>query len=215
MTKQSPMPTIVWITIGLILLIALATTGYSLWRDSTQSLQAGALVILAITLAVLIVYAWDTRRIANATEQKWEEERRPKLLYEMPLARQDARDEKVMFRLINPSNYFVKARVNLNFKIYGDPVEYHPIYDGKEIWLVYPGQMSQGWYSIGTLLGKKGKTSEQMLQERTESNKTQQLTCDLQIDFTSETGYSRQYPPRHHYFDFERWAWIPDLTIRE
>ena len=209
------MPTIVWITIGLILLIALATAGYSLWRDSTQSLHAGALVILAITLVVLIVYAWDTRRIANATEQKWEEERKPKIMYEMVLAQQNVRDEKVMFRLINPSNYFVKARVNLNFEVYGDPVGYHPVYDGKEIWLVYPGQMCQGWYSIGTLLGMKGKTSEQMLQERTESNKTQQLTCDLQIDFTSETGYSREYPSRHHYFDFDRWAWIPDLTVRE
>lgn len=209
------MPKTLWFTISLILLITLASAGHSLWRDPGQSLEVGALLILAITLVVLIVYAWDTRRIANATEQKWEEERRPKLHYEMVLARQDVGDEKVMFRLINPSDYFVKARVNLNFMIYGDPVAYHPAYDGTETWLVYPRQMSQGWYSIGTLLGMKGKTSEQMLQERTASNKTQQLTCDLQIDFTSETAYSRQYPRRHHYFDFERWAWIPDLTIRE
>ena len=61
----------------------------------------------------------------------------------------------------------------------------------------------------------KGKTSEQILEDRNESNKTQQLTCDLELDFTSETGHSRQYPRRHHYFDFERWAWIPALTIRE
>ena len=134
------MPKMLWITIGVVLLIALASAGHSIWRDPNQSLGAGTLLILAITLVVLIVYAWDTHRIANATEQKWEEERRPKLLYEMVLARQGVREGKTLFRLINPSDYFVEARVNLNFKINGEPVRYHPAYDGTEIWLVYPRQ---------------------------------------------------------------------------
>ena len=207
------MPKTLWFTISLILLITLASAGHSLWRDPGQSLEVGALLTLAITLVVLIVYAWDTRRIANATEQKWEEERKPKVQYEMIMAPKER--ENVIFRLSNLSDYFVQARVNLNCKVYGDPVAYHPAYDGTEVWSLYPRQAFQGWYSIQTLLDQKGKTIDQMQKEGQGSNTTQQLTCDLEIDFTSETGYSRKYPPRRHYFDFERLRWIPELTIRE
>jgi hypothetical protein len=51
-----------------------------------------------------------------------------------------------------------------------------------------------------------------MIKKRNQSNAMEQLTMDLQITFKSETGGSRKYPSRQHYFGFERRIWLPFLT---
>lgn len=40
------------------------------------------------------------------------------------------------------------------------------------------------------------------------------LTALLERAFEDEFGTTRQLPPRAHYFDFERWAWIPQLGVQ-
>jgi len=175
-------------------------------------LEAGGLVILAITLVVIARYAWDTHRIANATEQKWEEELKPRLYYEMYVDPSEKQSDRVAFRLINPTDYIIDASVNCNFKIYGETMRYAGAYDGTETWVVYPHQISQGLFKVDELLAKKGKSREQMIKEKNQSNSMEQLTMDLEITFKSETGRTGKYPSRHHYFDFERWIWVPFLT---
>jgi hypothetical protein len=71
--------------------------------------------------------------------------------------------------------------------------------------------MSQGWFEIETLLQMKGKTVSTMVAERTPANSKEQLTMLLELEFSDEQGAQRKLPPRRTYFDFERWAWIPQL----
>jgi hypothetical protein len=103
--------------------------------------------------------------------------------------------------------------VNFNFRLYGDPIESKSLYDGKELWLVFPQQTSQGWFEIESLVQRKGKSVAMMIAECAPTNREQQLTARLELEFSDELGSTRKLPPRSHYFDFERWAWIPRLAV--
>jgi len=199
--------------IALIIFILLITC-VSLVLDyncaSTKFTASAQFLVLVLTLLVLIIYAWDTRRIANATEQKWEEEIKPKLMYEMVMDTNTV--GHVLFRLINSTDYFIEAKVNCNFKIYGQPVKLSNDYDGTDVWVVYPHQISQGHFLIESILTKIGKNYNQMIREKTDDNTNEQLTSDLEIQFTSENGRKRIYPERRHYYRFDIGNWIPEIT---
>jgi hypothetical protein len=119
---------------------------------------------------------------------------------------------RTYLRLHNPSTLVVRARVTCNLRIYGEPVTAGTLYDGKDVWLLFPQQTSQGWFEIGSLLQKKGKTVEAMIAECTPTNRKDQLTMMLELEFRDELDVRRKLPPRQHYFDFERWNWIPQLA---
>lgn len=189
-----------------VLILVIAVIALALDRTGE-----GTLIVLAITLAAIIKYALDTNRIANATEQKWEQEMKPKLLYEIVVDSQEKAD-KFAFRLMNPTDYMIDANVNCNFRIYGEPVKYDPAYDGTSTWGLFPHQISQGTITLSGVLAKKGKNPQQMTEERNASNASEQLTMDLEIDFKNEVGRNGRIPSRRHHFDFERWIWIPQLT---
>ena len=118
---------------------------------------------------------------------------------------------RTLFQLQNTSTVIVWARVACNFRLYGEPVEYHPMYAGKQRWVLFPQQLSQGWFAIEPLLQKKGKTIEQMINEYTEANWRDQLQLLLELEFWDENQIHRKLPARLHYFDFNRWNWIPEL----
>jgi hypothetical protein len=110
----------------------------------------------------------------------------------------------------------VRARVNCNFRVYGAPINADPLYDGKDIWVVFPQQFSQGWFEVDSLLQKKGKGVAAMIAECTPANRKDQFTMLLELEFWDELGARRKLPGRPHYFDFERWTWIPQLAeVRE
>jgi hypothetical protein len=75
--------------------------------------------------------------------------------------------------------------------------------------------MSQGWFELTPLLAKKGKTIEQMMEERSDSNKKEQLTMNLEIEFRDEIGNIRKLPSRIHYFKFDSddFRWVPVLAM--
>ena len=72
--------------------------------------------------------------------------------------------------------------------------------------------MIQGWFEIESLLQSKGKSVAAMIAESTPANRHDQLTMLLDLEFWDELGARRRLPPRRHYFDFDRWAWIPHVT---
>jgi hypothetical protein len=51
-----------------------------------------------------------------------------------------------------------------------------------------------------------------MIAERTPVNREDQLSAVLELEFWDELGAKRKLPARPHYFDFDRWAWIPRLA---
>ena len=132
--------------------------------------------------------------------------------YSMELMEDKGQPGRTLFRIHNPSILTVRATVACNFRVYGDPIEADPINDGKDTWLLFPQQVSQGWFEIDTLLQKKGKGVTAMIAECTPANREDQFTMDLELEFWDELGARRKLPARPHYFDFERWAWIPRLT---
>jgi hypothetical protein len=132
--------------------------------------------------------------------------------YAMQLIGDKGQAGRTLFQLHNPSTLLVRARVACNFLVYGDPIKADPAYDGKDVWLLFPQQVSQGWFEVDSLLQNKGKSVAAMIAERTPANCKDQLTMALELEFWDELGAKRKLPARRHYFDFDRWAWIPQLT---
>jgi len=190
-------------------------TGFFSWYtwSSANALAIGNLWILSLTLIVLVWYGLDTNTMARITQERWLREGVLSTAYNIPPLKGTKGDAgQTVFQLHNPSPLLVYATVNCNFRIYDEPVEYHPLYAGKERWLVFPQQFNQGGFDLESVLQKKGKTVSVMMAESTPINREHQLTMFLELHFEDELGQRRTLPGRHHYFDFNRWAWIPHLS---
>jgi len=191
-----------------------AITAIVAWRgwSTNHALALGNFAILALTLIVLVWYAYDTNSIARVTRERWMREGVLSTTYSMELLGVKGEAGQTLFRIHNPSTLVVRATVACNFRVYGEPTTGGPAYDGENTWLVFPLQTSQGWFEIESLVQKKGRDVAAMIAESTPINRKDQLTMALELEFWDELGARRKLPPRPHYFDFNRWAWIPQLT---
>jgi len=192
----------------------IAITALATWSEwsSKDALTISNFVVLALTLIVLVFYAYDTNSIARVTRERWLRDGVLSTTYAMQLTGEKGQNGRTLFRLHNPSTLVVRATVACNFRIYGEPIKAGPAYDGKDVWLLFPQQVSQGWFDINSLLQAKGKSVATMMAEHTAANANDQLTMQLELEFWDELGGKRKLPTRPYYFDFERWAWIPQLT---
>ena len=187
---------------------------YKTFGSAVSILEIGSFITLSLTLIVLVWYAYDTNSIAQITRKRWLREGVLGTSYNFQLVGEKGDTGRTLVQIHNHSTLVVRARVNCNFKIYGQSVSGGPAYDGGENWILFPLQMSQGWFEINSLLQMKGKTVDQMITEFTQANLEEQLTMTLELEFWDELGTRRVLPRRFHYFDFNRWAWIPRLTER-
>jgi len=177
-----------------------------------DKLSLGSFVILALTLIVLIWYAYDTNSIARVTNERWMREGVLSTTYSMEVVRDQGELGKTLFIIYNLSTLIVRAKVNCNFKLYGKPINSYSMFDGTDIWVLFPQQTSQGWFEIESLLRQNEKNIASLIHERTPDNCENQLTMSLELKFWDELGNQRNLPARHHHFDFEEWAWIPRLV---
>ena len=184
---------------------------YSAWPP-TDRIAMGTFLILALTLVVLVWYAYDTNSMARVTQERWNRDGVLSAMYSIELIGKKGDEGRTLFRIHNPSTLLVRARVNCNLRVYNDFVRAGPAYDGEEVWLVFPQQISQGWFAIEQLLQMKGKTVAAMIAEATQANREHQLTMLLELELWDELGATRKLPARMHYFDFGRWLWIPRIT---
>jgi hypothetical protein len=205
------------LAIGVALSITVITL-LVIWRvlssNDSQMLDIGSFLILSLTLIVLIWYAYDTNSIARVTRERWMREGVLGTTYSMQLLgkKEEPGQGRTLFILNNSSPLIVRAKVNCNFRVYGESAEAGAPYSGKDWWILFPHQLSQGWFEINTLLQTKGKSIAAMIAEANPQNCTHQLTMFLELEFSDELGQKRTLPGRSHYFDFERWGWIPKLT---
>jgi hypothetical protein len=193
-----------------------AICGFVAWKElqtaQPRFIELGSLLVLTVTLIVLVWYAYDTNVVARITAKRWAREGILTVGYDISLRGSSVGDvAKTFFSLSNNSPLIVRAKANLNLKVYGNPVSAGKLYDGGERWLMYPHQTSQGWFEVATLLKRQGKTIPVMQAEASDESQRRQLTMTLELTFWDELGDSRTFPPRFHYFDFRRWAWIPSL----
>jgi hypothetical protein len=185
------------------------------FRQATVDVVAiGSFVVLTLTLLVLVWYAYDTNAIARVTAERWNREGVLGAIYGLELVGERGDAGRTLVRIHNSSSLVVRAVLNCDFKVYGQKVSAGSLYDGQDRWVVFPQQASQGWFEIDSLLQQKGKNVSSVLAETTASNRQLQLTMNLSISFEDELGAVRNLPTRPHYFDFERWAWIPRLGER-
>lgn len=201
---------------GCFVVAVLIVVAWRIWPiEKADSVAFGTFVILAMTLIALVIYAYDTNSIAHVTRERWKRDGVLSAMYSMEVVGQNAQPPaRTMFRIHNPSPLILRARSACNFRVYGEVVTSDPLYDGGDVWLVFPQQVSSGWFEIESLLQKTGKTVAAMIAERTPSNSKEQLTMALALEFWDELGATRVLPTRRHYFDFapDRWAWIPQLA---
>jgi len=202
--------------ISLIFLCGAYVVYQAVCAPNKDVLGIGTFIVITITLVSLIIYANDTNVIASITRLRWERESILQAYYVMEVVPQDKSDEgRTMFRIGNPSSLMLRAKVWCNFQLYGQSLEYHDDFNGKNTWYMFPQQVNQGWFELAPLLAKKGKTTELMTNEATEDNRREQLTMNLQIEFRDELGNQRKLPKRKHFFDFKEWQWIPQFTQRD
>jgi len=202
---------ILWTFVIIIVLCA----GYIVKLSSVQPdmniLEIGIFVVLTLTLIALIFYAYDTNLLASIGKSRWERESVLNATYEMVGINDKGGAGRTLFRITNPSTLIIRAKVWCDFKIYGSTVEADDAFNGNDTWLVFPQQTSQLFFEIVTLLNKKGKTPQEMIQEYTSANRTTQLTLDLTIEFRDELRHKRRLPTRKHFFAFNEWRWVPFL----
>lgn len=181
-------------------------------KNDPNILGISNFVILALTLIVLVWYAYDTNSIARVTRERWLREGVLGTSYSMEVIGERGTQGRTLFRIHNPSTLIVRAKVNCNFKLHGKPINSFSLFDGTDIWLLFPLQMTQGWFEIESLLKQNGKDVASLTRERTLDNCESQLTMNLELRFWDELGNHRDLPARHHHFDFEQWVWIPRLA---
>lgn len=195
------------------ILVILATVAFVLGPmggiSSSEPLAVGSFVVLALTLVALIVYAADTHRIADISHERWEAELLPIPLYEFVYSE---RKGAVVVRLSNNSKYFVEALVRCNLRVYGEPVEIEPDFDGEAKWLLYPFQITTRTFLLDDVLGRADKNLDDMMVEKNPENRHEQLTSEFEIKFTSELGKTRSSPKRHHFFDFGELRWVVETA---
>lgn len=180
-------------------------------QEKTDVVAIGSFIVLTLTLLVLVWYAYDTNSIARITADRWTREGVLGAVYSLELVGSRGDVGRTLVRIHNPSTLVVRARLNCNFEVYGRRVSAGALYDGTHRWVVFPQQLSQGWFEIDLLLHQQGTNVTSVMTETTSANRETQLTMNLSIDFEDELGAVRKLPSRLHYFDFERWAWIPRL----
>jgi hypothetical protein len=150
------------VSIGFAILV-LVLTGVVSWKSwaapETTALGLGNFIVLALTLIVLTWYAYDTNSIARITRDRWMREGVLATTYSIELVGEKGQAGRTLVRIHSPSTLVVRAKVNFNFRVYGERVESKSLYDGKEIWLVFPQPLSQGWLEIEDIVQRKGKLS--------------------------------------------------------
>jgi hypothetical protein len=166
---------IVFGVIVILIAVAVVIAALACWGP-LQGADAGILalgnfVILALTLAVLVVYAYDTNSIARVGRDRWLREGVLGTTYSIQLVGTKGEPGRTLVQLVNLSPLVVRATVSLNTRIYGDLVTAGPLYDGREVWLLFPQQSVQGWFEIESLLQMKGKTVASMIAATTPANK--------------------------------------------
>jgi hypothetical protein len=207
---------LLWIIVGSIGAATVVIAFLSLQGNPPPKLlEIGMFAVTALTFVALVIYANDTNRMARISQSKWERETLLDATYEMVGPLEGTPMAKVIFKLHNPSRMIIRAKVWAEFKVYGIPVDPGDPYNGTNVWILYPQQVSQGWYSIEDLLSKQGKSISQMRAESTSQNEKVQLTMDLTIESRDEQKNSRKLPKRSHFFSFENKTWVPDLTRKD
>ena len=101
------------LSIGFAVTVAVLVAGV-VWRVSaapdTMALGLGNFIVLALTLVVLVWYAYDTNSIARITRDRWVREGVLTTTYSMELVGDKGQAGRTLVRIHNPSTLVVRAK---------------------------------------------------------------------------------------------------------
>jgi hypothetical protein len=202
--------------LAIFILLIVLSSGFviiaSINSCTVKILDIGTFVVIALTLVVLMIYAYDTNRMASITQSVWQRESVLNTTYTMEGINDVGGAGRILFQIHNPSTLIIRAKVWCEFKVYGSRVISTDDLNGNNTWICFPNQMSQGWYEIASLIAQQGKTVQQMIAEYNDNNRSRQLTLECTVEFRDELGNRRRLPTRRSYFAFNDWRWIPVFT---
>lgn len=194
------------IVFGLLIVVVISSAYFQI-LDVTFA----QMLVLAITLIAVLIYAEYTHRIAEAN-----------LIIASPTVSLDIQSGKHYYKSPNLSNeqlyetrvivknlsrYPVEAYVNLNLRSMEKPVSMADIYCGKKPWVLNPLKRMNGQFNIGDVRGGVGIDVNKMKREKTQENVRTQLTMTIEVQNAGVYRRLIKYPVRHWHFDFQRDEW--------
>lgn len=180
-----------------------------------DNLKLGNLVILGLTLIVIMIYTFDTHRIANIQQNNYY---KPQVVHNITAIEENNNVFDVGFDLFNSSSFYVEAEVNLELKCCDDDVLTIPndVYYGSTPWILPPNTKLHGHFKLDdTLLHPVNQTMAK-LRETYQNQKAFKLVIDIAC--TSDYKISMTIPTIKYYFVFDRdvngkkWSgWVLDI----
>lgn len=144
--------------IMLVLLAIYAFCSYAIAYEQKSISDISNVVVLTLTLMVLVIYAWDTHRIADLQQKSFFT---PSVGHEFEDTIWQNNECEICLTLFNYSAYDVNTQVNLDIHIDGQKIRYQNIaitraYQGDSRWIMCPKVGNyRGHFKFGSELFKQ------------------------------------------------------------
>jgi hypothetical protein len=198
-----------------VIVISLLFTVLSFHQQPVNHVGIGSLIVLATTLIVLMIYAYDTRRIANLQERFY---LTPNVVNHVTATDEGNDSFDIGFDLINHSSFYVETTVNITLKCYDDEIHLpNEVYHGAHPWSLPPHGYLHGHFKLNNDVLSQANHTISELRQREED--PLMLTLRSNIECTSDHGIPLRIPEVKYHFVFDRtrpdggrWSgWVLDI----
>lgn len=176
--------------------------------------KLGNLIVLSITLIVIMIYTYDTNRIANIQQKIYFT---PQVVHEVSATEKRNNVFDIGFDLFNLSHFYVKAYAIIELKCFNkELIINNSVYYGKRPWNIPPNSRIHGHFKLDNNLLKQADMTASNL--RKQKNNPKALTLKVNIECTSTHDISMKTPQIKYHFVYDRkingstWSgWVLDI----
>ena len=170
------------------------------------STEIGTFLILGFTLIAVVIYTYETYRMANDTNRmagiQSNNSYKPRVVI-IPYIRQTNFKEVIDCRFLvkNDSDFYVKVELYIKLMCFGSDLDVADTYNGKRPWNLPPNQGIDGhFYLDKNMLAKIGKTIPEILEKINEENT---LTLQLWSNCTSDYNIPLEIPITNYHLKID------------
>lgn len=196
-----------FILIGGITLTVLLLIGFIILNFcSTYSnpIATGTFVILGVTLIVIMIYAYDTNRLANLQQNIY---LTPNVIHQIDLIEVNEKNINVGLDLINFSNFYVSALTFVQLKCFEQELFIpNEIYYGKSAWNLPPNLKVHGHFTVNDDFLKPANINVDELRKAADDPKA--LSLNIKINCKSIHGIELSIPETKYFYSFKRKTWV-------
>lgn len=159
-----------------------------------------------LSLIILIIYTFNTRQIAIATQKALELEMRPTISCVLKSGKNYYDKKKIKKNpklkydtrciLTNYSKYNTAVFINLNFKTGGKAQKVSDEYNGKNGWPLTSFQVIDGHFNFFK-----------------ETKKEKKVTIALDVNYIDDNGKNYKNPTQHWSFDGDQEVWVNNIGL--